>query len=92
MGHTIVNYTAKPEREQENAALVRAVFEELAEARPAEFRYDSLEAVPCGSVTRAGRRTRIRTSAEVNCRRRFRPPSRTSCSDRHGTSAANVTG
>jgi hypothetical protein len=35
----MITYTAKPGREQENAALVRAVFEELAQARPAGFRY-----------------------------------------------------
>ena len=39
MRHTIVTYTAKPGREQENAALVRAVFQELAQTRPAGFRY-----------------------------------------------------
>lgn len=39
MSHTIVTYTVKPGREQENAALVRAVFEELAQTRPAGFRY-----------------------------------------------------
>ncbi|MFZ0381459.1 MAG: hypothetical protein WCD11_30375 [Solirubrobacteraceae bacterium] len=35
----MVTYTVKPGREQENAALVRAVFEELAQTRPAGFRY-----------------------------------------------------
>jgi hypothetical protein len=44
MRHTIVNYTAKPGREQENAALVHAVFEELAKARPAGFRYAVFQA------------------------------------------------
>jgi hypothetical protein len=39
MPHTIVTYTVKPGLEEENAALVRAVFEELAQARPAGFRY-----------------------------------------------------
>ena len=39
MSHTIVTYTVKPGREEENAALVRAVFEELAETRPAGLRY-----------------------------------------------------
>ena len=39
MSHTIVTYTVRPGREQENAALVRAVFEELAQTRPAGFRY-----------------------------------------------------
>src|SRR6184192_3891883 len=33
MSHTMVTYTVKPGREEENAALVRAVFEELAETR-----------------------------------------------------------
>jgi hypothetical protein len=39
MRHTIVTYTVKPGREQENAALVRAVFEELAQTRPDGLRY-----------------------------------------------------
>jgi quinol monooxygenase YgiN len=39
VSHTIVTYTVKPGREQENAALVRAVFEDLAQTRPAGFRY-----------------------------------------------------
>jgi hypothetical protein len=39
MRHTMVTYTVKPGREEENAALVRAVFEELADTRPAGFRY-----------------------------------------------------
>jgi quinol monooxygenase YgiN len=39
MRHTMVTYTVKPGREEENAALVRAVFEELAQTRPAGFRY-----------------------------------------------------
>jgi quinol monooxygenase YgiN len=39
MRHTMVTYTVKPGREDENAALVRAVFEELAQERPAGFRY-----------------------------------------------------
>jgi quinol monooxygenase YgiN len=39
MQHTMVTYTVKPGREEENAALVRAVFEELAQARPAGLRY-----------------------------------------------------
>jgi quinol monooxygenase YgiN len=44
MSHTIVSYTVKPGREQENAALVRAVFEELAEAQPAGMRYAVFQA------------------------------------------------
>ena len=39
MRHTMVTYTVKPGREDENAALVRAVFEELAEERPEGLRY-----------------------------------------------------
>ena len=39
MSHTIVTYTVKAGHEQENAALVRAVFAELAQTRPAGFRY-----------------------------------------------------
>jgi hypothetical protein len=39
MSHTIVTYTARPGHEQENAALVRAVFEELAQSQPSGFRY-----------------------------------------------------
>ena len=44
MRHTIVTYTVKPGREQENAALVRAVFEELAQAQPSGFRYAAFQA------------------------------------------------
>ena len=43
MRHTTVTYTVKPGREEENAALVRAVFEELAQARPAGFRYAAFQ-------------------------------------------------
>jgi hypothetical protein len=39
MSHTLVTYTVKPGREEENAALVRAMFEELARTRPEGFRY-----------------------------------------------------
>jgi hypothetical protein len=39
MRHTIVTYTVKPGREEANAALVRAVFEELAQTRPNGLRY-----------------------------------------------------
>ena len=39
MRHTIVTYTVKPGREDENVALVPAVFEELAQTRPAGLRY-----------------------------------------------------
>ena len=39
MSHTLVTYTVKPGREVENTALVRAVFEELAQTRPDGLRY-----------------------------------------------------
>ena len=39
MSYTMVTYAVKPGREQENAALVRAVFDELAEEQPTGFRY-----------------------------------------------------
>jgi len=39
MRHTIVTYTVKSGREEENAALVRAVFEELAQKKPDGLRY-----------------------------------------------------
>ena len=39
MHHTIVTYTVKPGREEENAVLVRTVFDELAETRPTGLRY-----------------------------------------------------
>jgi hypothetical protein len=39
MSHTIVTYTVKPGREEENAALVRAVFDELAQTKPEGLRY-----------------------------------------------------
>lgn len=48
MSQTIVTYTVKPGREDENAALVRAVFEELAEARPAGFRYAVFQGTESG--------------------------------------------
>jgi hypothetical protein len=43
MRHTMVTYTVKPGRVDENAALVRAVFDELAETRPAGFRYAAFQ-------------------------------------------------
>ena len=39
MSHTIVSYTMKPGREQEDVALIRGVFEELPTAQPAGMRY-----------------------------------------------------
>jgi hypothetical protein len=42
MRHTLVTYIVEPGREEENAALVRAVFEELAETRPTGLRYARL--------------------------------------------------
>ena len=39
MHHTMVTYTVKPGREEENAALVRAVFDELTQTQPAGLRY-----------------------------------------------------
>jgi hypothetical protein len=39
MRHTLFTYTVKPGREEENAALVRTVFEELAQTRPDGLRY-----------------------------------------------------
>jgi quinol monooxygenase YgiN len=48
MSHTIVTYTVKPGREEENAALVRAVFDELAIDRPAGFRYAVFRAADSG--------------------------------------------
>jgi hypothetical protein len=39
MRHTMVTYTVKPGQEEENAALVRGVFEELTQTRPDGFRY-----------------------------------------------------
>jgi hypothetical protein len=39
MRHTMVTYTVKLGREEENAALVRTVFEELAQTRPEGLRY-----------------------------------------------------
>ena len=43
MSHTMVTCICEAGREQENAALVRAVFEELAQTRPAGFRYAVLQ-------------------------------------------------
>jgi hypothetical protein len=39
MSHTLVTYTVKAGREDENAELVRAVFEELADTQPEGLRY-----------------------------------------------------
>jgi hypothetical protein len=39
MSAVIVRYRVKPGRAEENAELVRAVYAELADARPADFRY-----------------------------------------------------
>ena len=39
MRHTLVTYTVKPGREEENAALVRAVFAELEQTQPTGLRY-----------------------------------------------------
>ena len=48
MSQTIVTYTVKPGREDENAALVRAVFDELAETKPAGFRYAVFQGTESG--------------------------------------------
>ena len=48
MSHTIVTYTVKPGREEENAALVRAVFEQLSNDQPAGFRYVVFQAADSG--------------------------------------------
>jgi hypothetical protein len=42
MGAIIVRYRVKPGRAEENAALVRAVYAELAEAEPPGFRYTTV--------------------------------------------------
>ena len=39
MKRTLVRYTVKPGSEDENAALVRAVYQELADLNPDGFRY-----------------------------------------------------
>jgi hypothetical protein len=39
MSYTLVTYTVKPGREGENTALVRAMFEELAQTQPDGLRY-----------------------------------------------------
>lgn len=39
MSYTMVTYTVKPGRDEDNADLVRAVFDELADSQPAGFRY-----------------------------------------------------
>lgn len=48
MSQTIVTYTVKPGREDENADLVRAVFDELAETKPAGFRYAVFQGTESG--------------------------------------------
>jgi hypothetical protein len=44
MNAVIVRYKVKPERVAENERLVRAVYEELASARPEGFRYATFKA------------------------------------------------
>ncbi len=39
MGSTMVRYKVRPERAEENVALVQAVYAQLAEARPEGLRY-----------------------------------------------------
>ena len=41
MTSRVIRYTTKPERAEENAALVRAVFAELAETTPAGLTYEA---------------------------------------------------
>jgi quinol monooxygenase YgiN len=48
MSHTIVSYSVKSGREEENAALVRAVFEELGVKQPTGFRYAVFQASDSG--------------------------------------------
>ena len=48
MSATIVSYTVKSGREEENAELVRAVFEELAAAKPGGFGYAVFQAGDSG--------------------------------------------
>ena len=48
MHHTVVTYTVKPGREAENAALIRAVFEELAKDQPSGYRYVVFQAANSG--------------------------------------------
>ena len=48
MSQTIVTYTVKPGLEADNAAAVRAVFDELAQDRPAGFRYAVFQAADSG--------------------------------------------
>jgi hypothetical protein len=50
MRHTIVTYTVRPGREHENSALVRAVFEELANTRPAAGRARPTPARPSREI------------------------------------------
>src|SRR5437588_9911921 len=48
MHPTIVSYTVKSGREEENAALVRGIFEELASSTPDGFRYAVFQASDSG--------------------------------------------
>lgn len=43
MRRVMVRYRVKPERVEENEALVRAVYDELARARPAGLRYATVK-------------------------------------------------
>lgn len=69
MTHTIVSYTVNPGREQENAALVRAVFEELAKAQPTGMRYAVFQRPTRGSSFTC---TPIRAPHLARCRRCLR--------------------
>ena len=46
---TVVRYTTRPESADENERLIRAVFAQLAEQRPAGLRYSSIRLEDGGS-------------------------------------------
>jgi hypothetical protein len=43
MKRIMVRYKVKPDRAEENEALIRAVYDELAQTRPAGFRYATFQ-------------------------------------------------
>ena len=67
MRRVIVRYTVKPGRAGENEQLAKAVYEELAEVKPAGFRYatfrlpDGLTFVHLASITQAEEENPLRS-------------------------------
>jgi hypothetical protein len=69
MSQIVVRYRVKPDRAEENASLVRAVYEELAEVKPDGFRSRTASASSTSPSTRQ-RRSRFSRSRRLGA---FRP-------------------